>query len=90
MQANFDGTTMRIVPESKAEVEKINDLFPPNYLKSSKVIKVKEMVDKFGESTGDKYLVIRGFSPASSKKGRVVKGTGMYVKATEVGQPAAV
>lgn len=42
------------------EKEKIKDYFPVEYLKSSKVVKVRNCMDKYGNPTGETFIEIKG------------------------------
>lgn len=84
MKFDFEGTTLRIVPENNEEKKKINTLFPNHYLKTSKVIKVKEFVDVFAKPTGDKYLQIKGFDPSLVAKKEIEDHAKPSVQASQV------
>ena len=60
MKCEIIDNTVRLIPEND-EIEKFNQLFPANYLRTSKVVKSKGFVDKFGKPTGTRYLTIRGY-----------------------------
>jgi hypothetical protein len=62
MQVEFKDNHMLLVPQSAQEKEGVTKLFPVENHTLSKRVKVKPFVDKFGSSTGEFYVEVKGFN----------------------------
>ena len=65
MKVSENGDVVRLVPETETEQKIINRHFPDDYLKTSKVMRVKGFVDQFGNPAKGKYLELKGCGSGS-------------------------
>ena len=62
MKVDFKDNILRLTPDA-SDQEKIQKLFPKNYLKGSKHLKARSVVNGYGEETNEIYLELKGFTP---------------------------
>jgi hypothetical protein len=62
MQVEFKENVLLLIPQNPHEKEAMVKLFPLECHLQSKRVKAKQFVDKYGFTTGDHYLEIKGFS----------------------------
>lgn len=94
LRAEIEGSTIRLVAEGPMR-EELKKLFPEQYAKSSKVMKVKHLTDAFGRPTKDIYIELRGYDPNRKPKPRkkvevAVEESPVPVATPEVDTAAAI
>ena len=68
MQVEFKDNFMLLVPQSPQEKDGVSRLFPVEHHMLSKRVRIKPFVDKFGGSTGEFYVEIKGYKKEKEKK----------------------
>lgn len=75
MIAEFYEGRLRLLPDSVDEENQIDTMFPNHFLKTSRSLSIRELVDGFGAPTGKRYLEIRGINalPRTSARKNTAK-----------------